>query len=191
MPKKQSATPRRLTKIGVIGADIAAAALIGRDWSSAWLPVFVAGMVLNWLGMALDGLLARRRNETSRKLEVIGQTNDLLLQVLLIVMFGASPFLSPQSAFVILVCYLLFSAYNYLRTVAHHARPMSYIGLGPSEFRILMAAWPFVTQVTGVDEIVYDGLSRLHTAILILAAFAVIGLAAKALSDAREIAAVE
>jgi hypothetical protein len=54
-----------------------------------------------------------------------------------------------------------------------------------------MAAWPFVAQVTGANEIVYDGPSRLDTAILILAAFAVIGLAAKALSDARDIAAGE
>ncbi|WP_018264820.1 CDP-alcohol phosphatidyltransferase family protein [Methylosinus sp. LW4] len=186
-----SVTPRRLTKVGVIGAVIAAAALIGCRWSPAWLPVFVAGIALNWIGMALDGPLARSRNETNRKLEVFGQTNDLLSHILLIVTFGASPFLSLQSAFVILVCYLLFSAYNYVRTIAHHARPMAYIGLGPSEFRILMAAWPFMARVSGVDEMASDGLSRLDTAILILAAFAVIGLAAKALADARELAAGE
>jgi hypothetical protein len=68
---------------------------------------------------------------------------------------------------------------------------MVYIGLGPSEFRILMAAWPFVARITGVDEMAYDGPSRLDTAILILAAFAVVGLAAKALADARELAAWE
>jgi phosphatidylglycerophosphate synthase len=182
-----SVTPLRLTKIGVIGAVVAAAALVGCRWSSAWLPLFLSGIVLNWLGMALDGPLARRRNETDRRLDVIGQVNDLLSQVLLIVMFGASPFLSFQSALVILACYLLFSAYNYVRTIAHHARPMAYIGLGPSEFRILMAAWPFIAQATGVDE----GLSRLDTAILILAAIGVAGLAIKALSDARQIAAEE
>ncbi|WP_400767102.1 hypothetical protein [Methylosinus sporium] len=104
---------------------------------------------------------------------------------------GASPFLSIQSAFVILVCYLLFSAYNYVRTIAHHARTMAYIGLSPSEFRILMAAWPFMAPASGVDEMASDGPSRLDTAILILAAFAVIGLAAKALADAQEIAAGE
>jgi hypothetical protein len=182
-----SVTPLRLTKIGVIGAVVAAAALVGCRWSSAWSPLFLSGIVLNWLGMALDGPLARRRNETDRRLDVIGQVNDLLSQVLLIVMFGVSPFLSFQSALVILACYLLFSAYNYVRTIAHHARPMAYIGLGPSEFRILMAAWPFIAQATGVDE----GLSRLDTAILILAAIGVAGLAIKALSDARQIAAEE
>jgi phosphatidylglycerophosphate synthase len=186
----ESVTPLRLTRVGVFGAVIAAAALIGCRWSPAWLPVFVAGMFLNWLGMALDGPLARSRSETNRNLEVFGQTNDLLSQVLLIAMFGASPFLSLQSPFVILVCYLLFSAYNYVRTIAHHARPMAYIGVGPSEFRILMVAWPFVAQVTGVDGMASDGPSRLDPAILILAAFAVIGLAAKALADARELATV-
>jgi phosphatidylglycerophosphate synthase len=179
-----SVTPLRLTKVGVIGAVIAAAALIGCRWSPAWLPVFVTGMFLNWLGMALDGPLARSRNKTNRKFDVYGQANDLLSHILLIVTFGASPFLSFQSAFVILVCYLLFSAYSYVRTIAHHARPMAYIGLGPSEFRILMAAWPLVARVMGVDEIASDGPSRLDTAILILAAIAVIGLAAKALADA-------
>jgi hypothetical protein len=67
----------------------------------------------------------------------------------------------------------------------------AYIGLGPSEFRILMVARPFVAQITGVDGMASDSPSRLDTVILILAAFAVIGIAAKALADAREIAAGE
>ncbi|MBG0811250.1 CDP-alcohol phosphatidyltransferase [Methylosinus sp. H3A] len=186
-----SVTPLRLTKIGVIGAIVAAAALVGCRWSPTWLPVFVAGIFLNWLGMALDGPLARRRNVTCRQLELIGQTNDLITQVLLIVMFGASPFLSFQSTLVILTCYLLFSAYNYVRTIALHARPMSYIGLGPTEFRILMATWPFVARAGGIDATAHDAAARLDTAFLILAAIGVAGLAVKAFSDARQIAAEE
>lgn len=186
-----SVTPLRLTKAGVIGAVVAAAALVGCRWSPAWLPVFVAGIFLNWFGMALDGPLARRRNETDRRLDVIGQTNDLLSQVFLIVMYGVSPFLSLQSSLVILACYLLFSAYNYVRTIALHARPMSYIGLGPTEFRILIAAWPFVAHAGGIDATTHDAAARLDTTILILAAFGVAGLAVKALSDARQIATEE
>ncbi|BBU64309.1 hypothetical protein MSC49_42440 (plasmid) [Methylosinus sp. C49] len=186
-----SVTPLRLTKIGVIGGVVAAAALVGCRSSLAWLPVFVAGIFLNWLGMALDGPLARRRNETDRRLDFIGQTNDLLSQVLLIVMFGVSPFLSLQSSLAVLACYLLFSAYNYVRTIALHARPMSYIGLGPTEFRILMAAWPFVAHTGGIDAATNDAAARLDTAILILAAIGVAGLAVKALSDARQISEEE
>ncbi|CAN2536472.1 hypothetical+protein [Methylocapsa aurea] len=178
-----SVTTLRLTKVGVIGAVVAGAALVGCRWSPAWLPVFVAGIFLNWLGMALDGPLARRRNETNQRLDVIGQTNDLLSQVFLILMFGVSPFLSLQSSLVILACYLLFSAYNYVRTIALYARPMSYIGLGSTEFRILMAAWPFVAHAGGIDAATNDAAARLDTAILILAAIGVAGLAVKALSD--------
>ncbi|WP_036288034.1 hypothetical protein [Methylosinus sp. PW1] len=186
-----SVTPLRLTKVGVIGAVIAAAALVGCRWSPAWLLVFVAGIFLNWLGMALDGPLSRRRKLTHPRLDVIGQSNDMMSQVLLIVMFGASPFLSLQSALVILACYLLFSAYNYVRTIALHARPMTYIGLGPTEFRILMAAWPFIAHASGIDATAPGGAARLDAAILILAAIGVAGLAVKAFSDARQVAAEE
>lgn len=186
-----SVTPLRLTKIGVFGAVVAAAALIGCRWSPAWLSVLMAGILLNWFGMTLDGPLARRRNVISPRLEVIGQTNDLLSQALVIVMFGASPFLSFRSAFVVLACYLLFSAYNYVRTIAQRARPMAYIGLGPTEFRILMVAWPLVAQAFGVDETAHEGHSRLDTTIMILAAFSFIGLAGKAIADARQLAAEE
>lgn len=186
-----SVTPLRLTRIGVIGAVIAAAALIGCRWSHAWLPVFVAGIAINWLGMALDGPLARRRALTHPRLDAIGQTNDLMSQVLLIVMFGASPFLSLQSALVILACYLLFSAYNYVRTIALQARPMTYIGIGPTEFRILMTAWPFAALAGGIDATAPGGATRLDAAMLILAAIGVAGLAVKALADARRLAAEE
>lgn len=186
-----SITPLRLTKIGLAGAFVAVAALLGCRSSPLWLSLLPVGIFLNWFGMALDGPLALHRKAMHPKLGVVAQTSDLFSQVLIILAFGASPFLSLESAFIVLTCYLLFSAYNYIRTIAHRSQPMAYIGLGPTEFRILMVAWPFVAHAAGIDGTEREGFSRLDAAIAILAIVAVAGLASKALSDARQLASEE
>ncbi len=54
-----------------------------------------------------------------------------------------------------------------------------------------MATWPFVAQAGGIDAATNDAPTRRDTAILILAAIGVAGLAVKVLSDARQLAAEE
>ena len=100
-----------------------------------------------------------------------------------------SPFLSLKSAFIILFCYLFFSAYTYLRAAAGRVQQMAYIGLGTTEFRILMIVWAFVAHAIGIDETVVDGVSRLDAAIMLLAILAVCGLVIKVVRDAQRIAA--
>ena len=178
-----------LTAIGLFGSLLTAIALVACNWSYLWLPVVAVGVVLNWFGDSLDGSLARyRKEERPRFGFLVDHTCDLFSQVLIIVAFGLSPFLSLIAALVVLLCYLLFSAYTYIRAATQRVHQMAYIGAGATEFRILMILWPIVGAIFGLHEPMVEGISRIDAAILSLAAMAVCGLVYKSVVDARDIA---
>ena len=188
----RSVTSLHLTFLGLFGSLIASLGLIGCNWSYWSLWAVFLGISLNWFGDSLDGSLARyRRDERPRFGFLVDHTCDLFSQIALIVAFGLSPFLSLIAAFTILLFFLLFSAYTYIRAAAHHIHQMSYIGVGATEFRILMIVWAFLGAATGIKEPLVNGLSGLDIAILVLAAFAVVALGVKAVMDARIIAEEE
>ena len=185
----RSVTSLHLTIVGLIGALIGAVALVGCNWSYWALPAVIIGICLNWFGDSLDGSLARYRQEERPRFGfLVDHTCDLFSQIMLIVAFGLSPFLSLIAAFTILLCYLLFSAYTYIRAAAHHIHQMSYIGVGATEFRIMMILWALLSAAIGLHEPLIGGLSGLDISILVLGAIAVVGLGAKAVIDARIIA---
>jgi phosphatidylglycerophosphate synthase len=187
IPKKISSL--HLTTFGMIGSLLGSIGLICCNWSLYWLPAVVIGVTMNWFGDSLDGSLARyRKEERPRFGFLVDHTCDLFSQITLIVAFGLSPFLSLVAALVILLCYLLFSAYTYIRAAAHHVHQMSYIGVGATEFRILMIAWASFGATIGLREPLVNGFSGLDISILILAAAAVVGLGLKAVGDARQVA---
>ncbi|MDE2364949.1 MAG: hypothetical protein KGM42_19900, partial [Hyphomicrobiales bacterium] len=95
------------------------------------------------------------------------------------------------SAFVVLLCYLLFSAYSYIRVAIHHAPHMSYVGLGATDFRILMTVWASLGVAFQIHEPLVDGVSHIDLAVLVMATIAICGLGIKAIVDAREVAATE
>jgi phosphatidylglycerophosphate synthase len=188
----ENVTSLHLTILGMIGSFAGAIGLIGCNWSLLWLPTVALGVGLNWFGDSLDGSLARyRRDERPRFGFLVDHTCDLFSQIMLIVAFGLSPFLSLVAALTVLLCYLLFSAYTYIRAAAHHVHQMSYIGVGATEFRILMIAWAFIGGAVGLKQPLAEGLSGLDLTILTLAGCAIIGLGAKAIGDARDVAMEE
>lgn len=185
-------TSLHLTVIGMIGSLIAAVGLIGCNWSHACLPAVVFGVALNWFGDSMDGSLARYRQEERPRFGfLVDHTCDLFSQILIIVAFGLSPFLSLISALVVLLCYLLYSAYTYIRAAAHHIHQMSYIGLGATEFRILMIVWACVASALGLQEPLLGRMTGIDIAILSMGGMAVLGLGYKAVMDARAIAESE
>lgn len=185
-------TSLHLTAIGLAGSFIASLALIACNQSSSWVILVVVGIALNWFGDSLDGSLARyRKEERPRFGFLVDHTCDLFSQILVIVAFGLSPFLSLIAALTILLCYLLFSAYTYIRAAAHHIHQMAYIGVGATEFRILMVVWALIGAGLGLREPLAKGFSMLDFVILVMAGFAVIGLGLKAAMDARDVAREE
>jgi phosphatidylglycerophosphate synthase len=185
-------TSLQLTGIGMFGSLAASIGLIGCNWSLLWLPTVALGIAMNWFGDSLDGSLARHRKEERPRFGfLVDHTCDLFSQIMLIVAFGLSPFLSLVAALVVLLCYLLFSAYTYIRAAAHHVHQMSYIGVGATEFRLLMIFWALAGSAAGLREPLVNGLSRIDISILGLGLLAVIGLGAKAVKDARQVAIEE
>jgi phosphatidylglycerophosphate synthase len=148
-----SVTSLHLTYLGLAGSVLAGAALVGCNWSHYWLPVLCLGVALNWFGDSFDGSLARFRNsERPRFGFLVDHTSDLFSQVVIIVCFGFSPFLSLIASLVVLLCYLLFSSYTYIRASVQNIHQMAYIGVGATEFRILMIAWALIGAAVGLRE---------------------------------------
>jgi phosphatidylglycerophosphate synthase len=190
-----SVTSLHLTIVGLVGSVLAGGALIGCNWSQWWLPLVIFGVVMNWFGDSLDGSLARyRKAERPRFGFLVDHTCDLFAQIVIIICFGLSPFLSLTAAFIVLLCYLLFSSYTYIRATVQNIHQMAYIGLGATEFRILMVVWASIGAIIGLREPMVSNPARLDTldiTIAILGGVAVIGLAIKAATDAYNIALEE
>ncbi|MFT4098067.1 MAG: CDP-alcohol phosphatidyltransferase family protein [Rhodoblastus sp.] len=185
-------TSLHLTVIGMIGSLVAAIGLVGCCWTYNFLPAVVVGVAMNWFGDSLDGSLARyRHTERPRFGFLVDHTCDLFSQILIIVAFALSPFLTLVSALVILLCYLLFSAYTYIRAAVHQVHQMSYIGVGATEFRILMIVWAVGGAFFDIDEGFAGPLTGIDIAVIAMGAMAVVGLGFKAFRDAREIALSE
>ena len=181
--------PAHLSLLGALGAVLAAAALVGcRSWPDlVWL--VPPAMFVNWYGLTVDLPLARLRGEERPGAGMTHHVADLFSHVILIVAYGFSPFLTLRAAAAVLVCYLLFSSYGYIRAATRHVQQMAYIGLGVTEFRILLALWPFAAMALGVPESRHDRLPAIDVAVFVLAAVTVFGLLGKLLKDGRRIAA--
>ncbi|MGJ0395036.1 MAG: hypothetical protein ACR65U_02240 [Methylocystis sp.] len=181
--------PAHLSLLGAVGAALAAAALVGcRSWPDlVWL--VPPAMFVNWYGLTVDLPRARLRGDERPGAGMAHHVADLFSHVVLIVAYGFSPFLTLRAAAAVLICYLLFSAYAYIRAATRHVQQMAYIGLGVTEFRILLAFWPFAAMALGVPESQQDQLPAIDVAIIGLALVAVFGLLGKLLKDGRRIAA--
>lgn len=181
--------PAHLSLLGAVGAALAAAALVGCGaWPDlVWLVPLA--MLVNWYGLTVDLPLARLRNDEHPGAGMAHHVAELFSQLVLIVAYGFSPFLTLRAAAAVLVCYLLFSSYGYIRAATRHAQQMAYIGLGVTEFRVLLAFWPFVAMALGVPQSLNDRLPAIDVAVIGLALLAVLGLIGKLLKDGRRIAA--
>lgn len=184
-----SVTSAQLSALGAAGAALAVAGLLGaRSWP--WLVLLTpVGMAVNWFGLAVDLPLAReRRLETSHH-HVVHHISELFSHIIIVLAYGFSPFLTLRAASIILVCYLLFSSYTYIRAATRHVEQMAYIGIGVTEFRLLLAFWPFMAMALGVPKTLDDRMPAIDVAIIAMGLFTVAGLVAKFFLDGRKIAA--
>lgn len=131
-------TPDELTGVGMFAAVLIflGYTLTVYDKNFLWLASF--GFVLNWFGDSLDGTLARLRHiERPRYGFFIDHTIDAASEVLVFLGIGFSAYVSFKWAALALIGYLLLSVLVYITTYVKGVFRISYIGLGPTEMRVI------------------------------------------------------
>lgn len=128
-----------LTGIGVAGALIVAAGYVLSNFNINWLWLSTFGFFVNWYGDSLDGTLARVRN-TQRPIYgfYLDHTVDGMTMAIMCVGAGLSDMLNLYVAFAVLAVYLLLSITVYINAHLKGEFKLTYAGLGPTEFRIIL-----------------------------------------------------
>ena len=98
-------------------------------------------LLLNWFGDSLDGTLARVRDQQRPRYGYyVDHVIDLAGTAMLFAGLAASGYMSPAVAALVVAAYFLVSAETYLATHARGVFKMAFLGVGPTELRILLAA---------------------------------------------------
>jgi archaetidylinositol phosphate synthase len=98
-------------------------------------------LLLNWFGDSLDGTVARVRDQQRPRYGYyVDHVIDLAGTALLFAGLAASGYMSPMIATLVVAAFFLVSAETYLATHARGVFKMAFVGVGPTELRVLMAA---------------------------------------------------
>ena len=135
-------TSDRLSALGLfsmLAVGIGFAAFRITPWTAAL--VVVGGLAANWFGDSLDGTVARvRGQERPRYGFYVDHVIDLLGTTFLVGGLACSGLMSPLVAVALLASYAIVCAETYLATHAAGVFRMSFIGFGPTELRLVLAA---------------------------------------------------
>jgi len=139
-----------LSLLGLSAMLAAGLAFWASSFDPAWLLAVVGALAVNWFGDSLDGTLARVRDQQRPR---YGFYVDHVLDVAgAAFLFGGMAFSSHMSTvvgLVLLVVYLMVSAESYLATHARSVFKMSFLRVGPTELRLLLAAGALRLMVDG------------------------------------------
>lgn len=98
-------------------------------------------LLLNWFGDSLDGTVARVRNQQRPRYGYyVDHVIDLAGTAFFFAGLAVSGYMSPSIATLVVAAFFLVSAETYLATHARGVFKMAFIGVGPTELRILLAA---------------------------------------------------
>lgn len=132
-------TSDMLTFVGFLGAIVMATGYALANLNLNWLWLSCLGLVINWFGDSLDGSLARVRN-TQRKTYgfYIDHNVDVINETIMFVGVGLSPLVNMSFAMFALVAYFMLSIYVYIDCHLKGEMRLTYAGMGPTEFRLLL-----------------------------------------------------
>ena len=98
-------------------------------------------LLLNWFGDSLDGTVARVRDQQRPRYGYyVDHVIDLAGTGLLFTGLALSGYMSPMIATLVVAAFFLVSAETYLATHARGVFKMAFMGVGPTELRVLLAA---------------------------------------------------
>ena len=126
-------TSDMLTQVGVLGAIVIAIGYI------QWLWLASLGFVINWFGDSLDGTVARVRG-TQRPIYgyYVDHITDVFNEAIIFIGAGFSILIDIRVALILLVLYLMLTINVSINAHLKNEFKLTYMGLGPTEFRILM-----------------------------------------------------
>jgi archaetidylinositol phosphate synthase len=158
-------TPDRLTALGFAASVLIFASYALTRIHPAFLWLATLGFIINWFGDSLDGTLARHRKiERPKYGYYLDHSIDALSEVLIFLGAGLSAYLHFEFAALALIGYLLISLHVFLSTYVMGEFRLSYLGLGPTETRViailtnavLFFAGRPVFRLLGLDMTLYD-----------------------------------
>ena len=132
-------TSDMLTFVGFLGALVMATGYSLSNLNLHWLWLSCLGLFINWFGDSMDGSLARVRH-TQRKIYgfFIDHNVDVINETIMFISVGVSPLVNMSFAMFALVAYLMLSVYVYIDCHLKGEMRLTYSGLGPTEFRLLL-----------------------------------------------------
>lgn len=134
-------TPDHLTLLALGAMLLVGLSYWASQWSDRTLLLVVAGLALNWLGDSLDGTVARVRGQQRPHYGFyVDHVTDMMGVSFLLSGLAASGHMAPPVAFGLLAGYLMVSAEVFLATYALGTFRLSFLRMGPTELRILLAA---------------------------------------------------
>ncbi len=133
-------TSDMLTIVGTVGAFLIGLgyALTSLNVNFLWLSTF--GLLVNWYGDSLDGSLARFRHK-QRPLYgyYVDHTMDVINESMMFFGAGMAPFFDMRLTLSAFVLYLLMTLNVSMNAHLRDEFKLTYLKLGPTEFRIIIA----------------------------------------------------
>ncbi|HYE89119.1 MAG TPA: CDP-alcohol phosphatidyltransferase family protein [Vicinamibacterales bacterium] len=131
-----------LSALGLLAmAGAGTAFWIAQSDPIAGASLVVLCLLLNWFGDSLDGTVARVRDQQRPRYGYyVDHVIDLAGTAMLFAGLAASGYMSPSIATLVVAAFFLVSAETYLATHARGVFKMAFIGVGPTELRLLLAA---------------------------------------------------
>ena len=146
-----------LSLLGILSMLGVGLSYCAASWDRRALFLVVAGLALNWFGDSLDGTLARVRNQQRPRYGYyVDHVLDLAGTLFLLGGLAASDFMNPVIGLGLLIAYLLVSAEIYLATHVLGVFRLSFLKVGPTELRLLLATgtvFLFYKPVVGLGEL--------------------------------------
>lgn len=132
-------SPDILTTIGFLGGLLVFISYYLTNFSPYFLWLASLGMVINWFGDSLDGTLARYRDiQRPRYGFFIDHIVDAVIEIMIVLGLGLSPYVRFDLAALALVGYLLLSVMVFVQQVVTNEFKISYGKLGPTELRLII-----------------------------------------------------
>ncbi len=130
-----------LTLLGLVAMFGAGLAYYVAGQHPKALLLVVLALGLNWFGDSLDGTLARVRDrQRPRYGFYVDHVIDMVGSCFLLGGMGLSGYMSPLVALGLLVAFLMVAAEVFLATHVRQVFRISFLRVGPTELRILLAA---------------------------------------------------